>query len=52
MFWGDRFGKVADPFGHHWGIATHNEDLSPEEMAEGAKAAFAAMECGEKPAEA
>lgn len=32
MFWGDRFGKVADPFGHHWGIATHKEDLTPQEM--------------------
>jgi PhnB protein len=32
MFWGDRFGKVADPFGHHWGIATHKEDVPPQEM--------------------
>jgi PhnB protein len=32
MFWGDRFGKVADPFGHHWGIATHKEDLTPQEI--------------------
>ncbi|HXH27913.1 MAG TPA: VOC family protein, partial [Candidatus Polarisedimenticolia bacterium] len=32
MFWGDRFGKVADPFGHEWGLATHKEDLSPEEI--------------------
>jgi PhnB protein len=32
MFWGDRYGKVADPFGHHWGISTHVEDVSPEEM--------------------
>ena len=32
MFWGDRFGKVVDPFGHHWGIATHTEDVPPEEM--------------------
>ncbi len=32
MFWGDRFGKVSDPFGHHWGIATHKEDLTPEQM--------------------
>src|SRR5260221_11328633 len=31
MFWGDRFGKVADPFGHHWAIATHKEDLTPQE---------------------
>jgi PhnB protein len=32
MFWGDRFGSVLDPFGHSWTIATHIEDVSPEEM--------------------
>lgn len=32
MFWGDRYAKVGDPFGHSWGLATHQEDLSPEEM--------------------
>jgi PhnB protein len=32
MFWGDRYGKVADPFGHEWGLATHKEDLSPAEQ--------------------
>jgi uncharacterized glyoxalase superfamily protein PhnB len=32
MFWGDRFGKVRDPFGHSWSIATHLRDVSPEEM--------------------
>jgi len=32
QFWGDRFGKVADPFGHHWGIATRKEDLTPQEI--------------------
>ena len=32
MFWGDRFGRVVDPFGVRWGIATHNEDLSPQEI--------------------
>ncbi len=32
MFWGDRFGKVADPFGHHWGIATRKEVLTPQEI--------------------
>ena len=37
MFWGDRYGKLADPFGHKWSIATHKADLSAEEMAEGAK---------------
>jgi PhnB protein len=32
MFWGDRFGKVIDPFGHHWNLATHTEDVAPAEM--------------------
>jgi PhnB protein len=43
MFWGDRFGSVADPFGHTWSIATHVEDLSPEEIAERGQAAMASM---------
>ena len=41
MFWGDRFGTVADPFGNVWAMATHKEDLSEEEMAERSKAAMA-----------
>jgi PhnB protein len=32
MFWGDRFSSVEDPFGHTWTIATHIEDVSPDEM--------------------
>lgn len=32
MFWGDRLGKVTDPFGHHWTLATHTEDVEPAEM--------------------
>ncbi len=32
QFYGDRTGGVEDPFGHHWYIATHMEDLSPEEI--------------------
>jgi PhnB protein len=43
QFWGDRFGSVQDPFGHLWSIATHVEDVPPEEMAERARAAMAAM---------
>ena len=43
MFWGDRFGTVADPFGHVWAMATHKEDLSEEEIAERSKAAMAEM---------
>ena len=43
QFWGDRFATITDPFGHVWSIATHVEDVPPEEMAERAKAAMAAM---------
>jgi PhnB protein len=32
QFWGDRFGKVVDPYGHLWAIATHVEDLTPDEI--------------------
>jgi PhnB protein len=32
MFWGDRYGKFDDPFGHSWGVATHVEDVAPHEM--------------------
>jgi PhnB protein len=32
MFWGDRYGKFNDPFGHSWGVATHVEDVAPEEI--------------------
>lgn len=40
MFWGDRYGKLKDPFGHQWSIATHVKDVTPEECAKGAEAAF------------
>jgi PhnB protein len=43
MFWGDRFGMVADPFGHQWSIATHKEDVPMAEMAKRAEAFFAKM---------
>ena len=43
MFWGDRYGKLIDPFGHEWGIATHKEDLTPQEISKRAKAFFAQM---------
>jgi uncharacterized glyoxalase superfamily protein PhnB len=32
MFWGDRYGVLIDPFGHSWSIATHQRDMTPEEM--------------------
>lgn len=43
MFWGDRFGKVTDPFGHEWSLATHKEDVSPKEMGRRAQDFFAQM---------
>ena len=32
QFWGDRYGKLEDPFGHHWSVGTHVRDVSREEM--------------------
>lgn len=32
MFWGDRYGVLEDPFGHHWSLATHQRDVSADEM--------------------
>jgi uncharacterized glyoxalase superfamily protein PhnB len=32
QFWGDRYGKLKDPFGHKWSIATHVKDVSADEM--------------------
>lgn len=46
MFWGDRFGKLIDPFGHQWALATHVEDLSPEEMQKRSEEAMAKMAQG------
>ncbi len=43
MFWGDRFGAVVDPFGHAWQIATHIEDLTPEQIAERGREAMASL---------
>jgi PhnB protein len=43
QFWGDRYGKVRDPFGHQWGLAQHVEDVAPEEMERRAKAWMAQM---------
>ena len=43
MFWGDRYGKLTDPFGHSWSLATHIEDVAPEEMKERAQQAMAKM---------
>jgi PhnB protein len=43
MFWGDRYGKLKDPFGHSWSVATHMEDVAPAEMAKRMKDATAKM---------
>jgi PhnB protein len=43
QFWGDRYGKLKDPFGHKWSIATHTADLSVEEMKHGMDEAMAKM---------
>ena len=43
QFWGDRLGQVTDPFGHVWQIATHVEDVTPEEMEARGREAMAAM---------
>jgi PhnB protein len=43
MFWGDRYGKLTDPFGHSWSLATHKEDVPPEDMERRAKEAMARM---------
>lgn len=41
MFWGDRYGKLEDPFGHQWSVATHMRDVTEEEM----KAGMEQMNC-------
>jgi PhnB protein len=43
QFWGDRYGKLKDPFGHKWSIATHTRDLSMDEMKHGMDEAMAKM---------
>jgi PhnB protein len=45
QFYGDRAGGLEDPFGHYWHVATHKEDVSPEEM-EKRSAAFRASREG------
>jgi PhnB protein len=39
QFYGDRSGMLVDPFGHTWSLATHKEDLTPEQLAQRAQAA-------------
>lgn len=46
MFWGDRYGQLTDPFGHHWSLATHKEDVPPEELQRRSEQFFAQMKAG------
>jgi PhnB protein len=43
QFWGDRYAKIRDPFGHQWGLGQHVEDVSPEEMKRRSEAFMAQM---------
>jgi PhnB protein len=43
MFWGDRFGSIADPYGHTWGLSTHTQDLTEQEIEKAAKDFYAQM---------
>jgi uncharacterized glyoxalase superfamily protein PhnB len=43
QFWGDRYGKLKDPFGHKWSIATHVKDMSEDEMKKAMDEAMAKM---------
>jgi PhnB protein len=48
MFWGDRYGIVSDPFGHDWAIATHQKDLTPDQIMTAAKASMSGPPPGKK----
>jgi PhnB protein len=45
MFWGDRYAQVVDPFGQPWSIATHKENLEPEEIKKRGAEFFKQMAC-------
>jgi PhnB protein len=44
QFWGDRTGCLEDPFGHHWWLAQHVRDLSPDEMRKAAEEFFSQLQ--------
>jgi len=48
MFWGDRAGNFVDPYGHSWTLSTHTQDLTAQELEEGAKKFYAQMAQGQK----
>jgi PhnB protein len=43
QFWGDRYGVVADPYGHKWSLATHVRDVSLDEVEKAQEEAFSKM---------
>jgi PhnB protein len=43
MFWGERFARARDPFGHEWGITTHLHDMTPAEIKAAAAKLFEEM---------
>lgn len=43
VFWGERFARVRDPFGHEWGITTRVREMTPEEIRAAAARMFADM---------
>jgi PhnB protein len=49
MFWGDRYARLVDPFGHKWAIGTHIEDVSPKEMNKRAAAELAKWSASDAP---
>jgi len=48
MFWGDRLGSFDDPYGHTWTLSTHTQDMTEQELEEGAKAFYAQMAQAQK----
>ncbi|MGA8153135.1 MAG: VOC family protein [Terriglobales bacterium] len=48
MFWGDRFGSFVDPYGHTWGLSTHTQDMTEEEIEEAAKDFYTQMAQAQK----
>lgn len=48
MFWGDRYGRLEDPFGHQWSVATHVRDVSPDEIGQAMQAFADEGPCGDK----
>ena len=43
QFWGDRYGRITDPFGHHWALLQHVEDVAPDEIERRSREIFAQM---------